>query len=435
MIWWIYNFIFPIVFLFLLPHYLMRMLRRGGYARDFSQRFGCYGRAESELLDAPGQPIWIQAVSVGELSIALSFMDELRRREPGIRFVLTTNTSTGHALALQKVHAPDVTLYFPMDVPLVMRRALRRIRPAIVVLIENEMWPNLIRTAEKRGIPTIMVNGRISENSFKGYRKIRFITRDLLPRIRWFCVQSAADRDRLLYLGAPPEKVEITGSAKYDLPATPPTAVVRAQNVLAKLRPADRRLILVGGSTWPGEEDFLADLYGIAKAQHPELLLVLVPRHAERREAVLEVLRARNLSVVQRSQFPDDASPPAQPPDVLLVDTTGELRGFYANADLVFVGKSLTEVGGQNPIEPARDGKPIVVGPHMENFRVIAADFTAARAWIQARDADDLRSHLLRLLDNAPERARLGEAAAALVARSAGATSHMSERILALKNR
>jgi 3-deoxy-D-manno-octulosonic-acid transferase len=223
MIWWIYNFIFPIVFLFLLPHYLMRMLRRGGYARDFSQRFGCYGRAESELLDAPGQPIWIQAVSVGELSIALSFMDELRRREPGIRFVLTTNTSTGHALALQKVHAPDVTLYFPMDVPLVMRRALRRIRPAIVVLIENEMWPNLIRTAEKRGIPTIMVNGRISENSFKGYRKIRFITRDLLPRIRWFCVQSAADRDRLLYLGAPPEKVEITGSAKYDLPATPPT--------------------------------------------------------------------------------------------------------------------------------------------------------------------------------------------------------------------
>ena len=433
MIWWIYNLIFPIVFLFLLPHFLLRMVRRGGYARDFSQRFGRYGRTESALLAAPGQPIWIQAVSVGELGIAFSFMDELRRRAPAVRFVITTNTSTGHALALKKIQAPDVTLYFPMDVPWVIPRALRRIRPAVIVLIENEMWPNLIRAAEKRGIPTIIVNGRISEHSFNGYRKIRFITRNLLPRIRWFCVQSEADRDRLLVLGAPPEKIEITGSAKYDLPATPPAATFRAQAVLAKLRPPDRRLILVGGSTWPGEEEFLADLYLAAKPKHPELLLALVPRHAERREAVLETLRARNLSIVQRSQFPDDAPPPAHPPDVLLVDTTGELRGFYANADLVFVGKSLTEIGGQNPIEPARDGKPIVVGPHMENFRVIAADFAAARAWVQARDAADLRHHLLHLLADAAERARLGQAAAALVSRNAGATRHMSERILALQ--
>ncbi len=145
----------------------------------------------------------------------------MRHRDPTVRFVLTTNTSTGHHLALKKIKAPDVTLYFPMDVPWVMPRILRRIRPSAVVLIENEMWPNLIRYARKQGIPSVMINGRISAHSFKGYQKVRFITRKLLPQIHWFCVQSTADRDRLLALGAPADRVEISGSAKYDLAKTP----------------------------------------------------------------------------------------------------------------------------------------------------------------------------------------------------------------------
>ena len=198
MIWWIYNLIFPFAFALLLPHFLLRMLRRGGYARDFTQRFGRYEPAEAALLDLPGRPIWIQAVSVGELAVALSFMDEVRRRDPAVRFVLTTNTSTGHRLALKKVRAPDVTLYFPLDVPWVMPRVLRRIRPSVVVLVENEMWPNLIRSARKQGIPTVMINGRISEHSFRGYCRIRFITRDLLPRIHWFCkIGRASCRERV----------------------------------------------------------------------------------------------------------------------------------------------------------------------------------------------------------------------------------------------
>lgn len=433
MIWWIYNLVFPVVFALMLPHFALRMLRRGGYGRHFAQRLGRYGEAEGALLAAPGRPIWIQAVSVGELAVAFSFMEELRRRDPAVRFVLTTNTSTGHALALQKVRAPDATLYFPMDVPWVMPRVLRRIRPAAVVLVENEMWPNLIRYARKQGIPTVMINGRISEHSYRGYRKIRFITRRLLPQIQWYCVQSADDRARLVELGAPPERVEIAGSAKYDIGPTAPTAEARARAVLAKIGVRPGAPVLVGGSTWDGEEEFLLDLAREARATHPELMLVLVPRHAERREAVLEQIRRRGMGVVQRSRFPDAAAPVSPRPDVLLVDTTGELRGFYAAADVVFVGKSLTQTGGQNPIEPARDGKAVVVGPHMENFPAIAQDFLAARAYVQAADAAGLKAAILGLLGDTAERARLGRAAAELVARQAGATRRMADRVLAAR--
>ena len=435
MIWWFYNLLFPVAFACLLPHFLLRMLRRGGYARDFAQRFGRYGAAEAARLDAPGRPIWIQAVSVGELAVAFSFMAELRRRDPAVRFVLTTNTSTGHALALAKVRAPDVTLYFPMDVPGVVKRALRRIRPAAVVLIENELWPNLIRYARRQGIPTVLVNGRISEHSFRGYQKIKFITRRLLPEVHWFCVQTAADRDRLLALGAPADRLEVVGSAKYDLEATPPTAEVRARAALAAVGVRAGDPVWVGGSTWAGEEEALLDAYRAAKTRHPGLLLALVPRHAERRDEVLAAIRERGLALVQRSRFPDGAPPPPTRPDVLLVDTTGELRGFYAAADLVFVGKSLTQTGGQNPIEPARDGKAILVGPHMENFAEVARDFRDAGAWVQVVDAAELAAAAARLLGDAAARERLGRAAADLVARKCGATPQMAARVLAARAR
>lgn len=435
MIWWLYNLVFPVAYALLLPHFFLRMWRRGGYRRDFCQRFARYRREVAALLDAPGRPVWIQAVSVGELAVAFSLMDELRRIDPAVRFVLTCNTSTGHALALQRLAPPDTTLYFPMDVPGVMRRALDRIRPSAIVLVENEIWPNWIRTAAKQGIPAVMVNGRISAHSHKGYRKLRCFTRDLLPRIRWFCMQTDGDRDRLLDLGAPVDRMEITGSAKYDISPTPPEARDRARAVLDRAGVGRGHRILVGGSTWDGEEAALLDFYARNRAAHPDWFLVLVPRHAERRAAVLEAIAARGLTVLQRSLFPDGAPAPGSVPDVLLVDTTGELRGFYAAADVVFVGKSLTQTGGQNPIEPARDGRPVVVGPHMENFPGISDDFARAGAWVQIKDAQELGETLERLLSTPAECARLGSAAAALVDARAGATRRMAERIHALRIR
>ena len=444
MIWWFYNLLFPVVFLFLLPKYLVRMARRGGYARDFAQRFGRYSGEAAERLRANaerGAPVvWIQAVSVGELAVARSFMAALRERRPDVRFALTTNTSTGYALARKAVQAPDVALYFPVDVPPVVRRVLRCIRPALVVLVENEMWPNLIRHAHRRGTPVLMVNGRISEHSHRGYRKIRFVTRQVLPLVTRFCVQSGGDAARLLDIGARPEAMEVSGSAKYDIGKAAPEAAEKAARVLAAVRPGAGRLVLVAGSTWDGEEAALLDWAKTARARFPQLLLVLVPRHAERRDAVLEAIRASGLPFVQRSKMGDlptpgkngenspDPGKNAPEPAVLLVDTTGELRGFYANADAVFVGKSLTQRGGQNPIEPAVEGKPVVVGPHMENFPVIIEDFRKAGAIVQVGGAAELGEALDRLLGDAAERARIGAAAAALVARQAGATGRMADR-------
>ena len=433
MIWWLYNLVFPIAYALLLPHFFLRMWRRGGYRRHFLQRFAVYRREVAALLDAPGRPVWIQAVSVGELAVAFSLMDELRRIDPSVRFVLTCNTSTGHALALRRLAPPDVTLYFPMDVPWIMVPALRRIRPSAIVLVENEIWPNWIRYAGERGIPAVMVNGRISAHSHKGYRKLLPFTRDLLPRIRWFCMQTEGDRDRLLDLGAPADRMEITGSAKYDIAPTPPEARDRARAVLDRAGIGPSRRILVGGSTWDGEEAALLDFYARNREKHPDWFLVLVPHHAERREAVLSAIAERKLSVLQRSRFPDGAPAPDAVPDVLLVDTTGELRGFYAAADVVFVGKSLTQTGGQNPIEPARDARPVVVGPHMENFPGISGDFASANAWVQVKDAAELEATLSRLLSDPAECARLGNAAAALVDRHAGATRRMAERIQFLR--
>lgn len=429
MIWWLYNLVFPIAYALLLPHFFLRMWRRGGYRRDFLQRFGIYRREVAAALAAPGRPVWIQAVSVGELAVAFSLMKALRQLDPDVRFVLTCNTSTGHALALRQIAAPDVTLYFPMDVPWVMIPVLRRLRPSALVLVENEIWPNWIRYAGKQNIPVVMVNGRISEHSYRGYCRLRRFTRDLLPRIQWFCMQTEGDRNRLLDLGAPADRMEVCGSAKYDIEATSDAARARARAVLDRAGVDSSRRLLVGGSTWDGEEDALLDFYARSRKAHPDWMLVLVPRHAERRAAVLEAISARGLSVLQRSLFPDGAPAPAQVPDVLLVDTTGELRGFYAVADVVFVGKSLTQTGGQNPIEPARDGRALVVGPHMENFPAIACEFTEAGAWRQVRDRAELETTLERLLEHAGERAQLGTAAAALVAQKAGATRRMAERI------
>lgn len=432
MLWWFYNLLFPVVFLCLLPHYLARMLRRGGYAKDFAQRFGRYGGEAAARLAADGEAVWIQAVSVGELGVALTFMDALRAVRPGVRFVVTTNTSTGYALAQKRVAAPDVALYFPVDTPGVMRRVFRKIAPRAVVLVENEMWPNLIRRAGAEGVPVAMINGRISDHSFKGYRKLRFLTRRLLPGMALFCAQSRDDAEKLVALGAPAERVVETGSAKYDIAATDGASRERAARWVAALRPGGAAPVVVGGSTWPGEEEVLLDWAARAREKHPGLLLVLVPRHAERREEVLAAIAARGLSVAQRSRLNPDASDAPAGADVLLVDTTGELRGFYAVADAVFVGKSLTQRGGQNPIEPAKDGRAVVVGPHMENFGSVAGDFAEAGAWVQAPDAEALAATLDRWLDDPAERARIGRAAADLVARRSGATADMARRVAAL---
>jgi 3-deoxy-D-manno-octulosonic-acid transferase len=420
MMWFLYNLIFPLVFLLMLPKFISRMLRRGGYKKHFEQRFGIYGQGMTARL-AEGRRSWIHAVSVGELFVALRFIEEYRKAHPEALFVVSTNTSTGHALAEKQMDRRDVLIYFPLDLPWVMSRVYRQIRPLQLILVECEFWPNLVRQAYRRGIPVSLINGRISDSSFKGYMKLRPFIRCLLEMIEPVCVQGRQDAERILALGARPATVHVTGTAKYDLPPPAADADRKAREILQRLSvPADA-LILLGGSTWPGEEAVLGRIYKTLRAIHPKLFLVLVPRHAERRAEAVAAVAELGLSCALRSS----GEAAAQSPDVLMVDTTGELMSFYAAADLVFVGKSLCEHGGQNPIEPALFGKAIVTGPNMENFPSVMDDFLSAQALRQVDSVQALEKAVAELLADPGARARLGDAARRVVESRRGVIGRM----------
>ncbi len=417
MIWLLYNILFVIGFLVMLPHFLLRMKRRGGYLHDFSHRFGSY-RPELRAKLREGPRIWVHAVSVGELFVAMKFMEELRKRRPGARFVLSTTTSTGHAIADRQLQADDVLIYFPIDFPAIVRRALNAIRPQALVLVECELWPNLIRLAKRRGIPVVLVNGRISEHSYRGYRMLRIFTRPLLSEVDLFCVQSEADRERLVDLGAAASRIHVVGTAKYDLASGDGGGAEKAWAVLGKAGIGRDDLVLLGGSTWAGEEAALLDAYRGLKERFPRLALVLVPRHAERSGDVVKDIEAAGLRWVRRTAL---EAGPQERPDVLLVDTTGELKMFYAAASIIFVGKSLTQHGGQNIIEPAQFGKPILVGPNMENFAAVMDDFRSAGAIVEVKDAKGLLQAIEQLLADEARRALYGRHAAEVVRDNAGA--------------
>lgn len=426
MIWIFYNLLFPVAFLLLLPKFTARMLKRGGYKKHFEQRLGIYGHGVRAML-AEGPRIWIHAVSVGELFVALRFIEEYRKQNPDARFVVSTNTSTGHSLAEQKLDSRDVLIYFPVDLPWVMHRALNAIRPLMLILVECEFWPNLVRQAHRRGIPVSLINGRISDSSFKGYMRLRPFTRRLLELIDPVCVQGRQDADRMIAMGARPATVQTLGTAKYDLPPPDADAATSARAVLRSLAVPDDALILLGGSTWSGEEEALCKIYKTLREKHPALFLVLVPRHAERRDEVQKAVEDQGLSMALRSAGATSGAAP----DVLVVDTTGELMSFYAAADVVFVGKSLCEHGGQNPIEPALFGKAVVVGPNMENFPSVMDDFLSAGALRQADGFQTLGKTIAELLSDSEARRKLGDAARRVIENHRGVITRMVEQIRA----
>lgn len=429
MIWIIYNLLFPVVFVLALPYYLLRMVRRGGYWKGFIQRVGVYDAGVRKQLAGRAR-VWVHAVSVGETLVALRFMEEWRRTKPGVAFVISLNTSTGRALAAKELHPDDVMVYFPVDTPLVLWRVFRLLQPTLLVLTECEFWPNLISMARRRGIPVMLINGRLSNRSFRGYRRCRWLFRPVLRLIDRLCVQSQQDMDRFLALGVDGARIQVTGSAKYDVALQAPGSVEAGAAILAEAGIGPGDPILLGGSTWAGEEDILLDMMARLREHHPGLKLVLVPRHAERRDEVVEAIRRMGLAFVQRSK--GGAVQGGTRPDVLLADTTGELRHLYTVATVIFVGKSLTQHGGQNPIEPAACAKPILVGPNMENFEDVMREFRGADAVLQVADASALERCVLNLLDDEDGRRRLGERASGVVQRNRGSLRGMVESAEAL---
>jgi 3-deoxy-D-manno-octulosonic-acid transferase len=420
MIWKIYNILFILIFPLLLPRFLQRMRRRGGYAKDFTQRLGRF--SPEVLARLGGQPrVWVHAVSVGELYVALELMKAWRAREPGVRFALTTTTSTAYKIAREKLAREDVGLYFPVDFPPVLDRVFNVINPRMLVLVEVELWPNVIRMARARGLPVFLVNARMSDRSYLNYLRARFLTRRLLPEFTLIAAQSGEDVRRFVNLGADSARVIDAGSAKYDVAlATPSGEAEKARAVMRAAGITEDHLVLLGGSTWPGEEEAMVDLYRGLKTKYRNIVLLLAPRHVERTPEVVSILKPRVAKLIQRSTINVAATPAESAPDILLLDTTGELKNFYACADVIFIGKSLEAHGGQNIIEPALYGKPVLVGPNMENFPAIMEDFRAAGAVLQVKDLQGLRRAVDDLLGDPERRAAMGAAARRVVEKKSG---------------
>lgn len=376
-----------------------------------------------------GGYVWIHAVSVGEVQVAGRLMREWRKAEPSVAFFFTTTSSTGRATAVGELGPDDILAYNPLDFPTFVKAAFETVRPRAVVLAESEIWPNFIRQASRRGIPLFLANARVSDRSAPRYRFARFWFGDILRRFDRIFAQSPLDRDRLVAAGADPSRIEIAGSFKFDAARRNPEKERELADWIRSAVPGGGK-VLLGGSTWPGEDAFLLRVHKKAVERDPSSLLVIAPRHFEKADAVEAQIVSAGFRCVRRSR-PEPApaaGAPGAPAPVLLADTTGELTGLYGLADAVFVGKSLCAHGSQNMIEPCLCGKPTVVGPYTENFRPVMSDLLAADAIVQAKDADEAERTLLRWLSEGD--GGLGARAAAAVARRRGVVARCLAEIL-----
>lgn len=418
----------------LAPVFLLRGLRRGKYLGSLRERFG--GVPERT---GPEPALWIHAVSVGEVLAAEPLVRAAAEELRGWRVVVSTTTATGQAVARERFPELEI-LYFPLDLPFAVSRALDRVRPSAVCIVETEIWPNFLAACRLRGVPVILANGRISDRSFRRYRRAGPLLGPILAEFHAIMMQSSDDADRMLVLGAPRDRVTVAGNLKYDLDRDALEARLSARRAEAEraLGLPDRRPLVIAGSTVDGEEPIVARALALVRRETGlgGARLLVAPRHPERFDEAERLLAAEGLRVVRRSTATHAEAVAA---DVLLLDTIGELAALYAHADVVFVGGSLVARGGHNILEPALYGKPVVVGPHTENFRRIVSDFAAAGAVVQLgagatgdSAAGPLAAELARLLSDPAAARGMGERGAAVLRENRGATRRTLDRIRAV---
>jgi 3-deoxy-D-manno-octulosonic-acid transferase len=424
-----YNILFVIFFWLSAPYYIWKMWRRGNWRAGLGERFGRY-TPEFKAALAGGPVLWLHAVSVGETGVALQLLAELEPRLPGWRFAVSTTTSTGMGELQRRLPARILRFYYPANLAGVIRRAFAAIQPRALILVESELWPNLLWQAQDRGTPVFLVNARVSDRSFGGYRRFGFLFRPLFARFRGVGCQSPGEAERLAQLGFPAAALRVTGNLKFDAAKPEERSGPDVPRLLGQIGVNNKDRLLVAGSTHAGEEAVLADMLPRLRGRFPDLFLILVPRHFERAGAVEQELAARGVSYVRRSGITPETRLATGQVQCLLVDSTGELKFFYEQAALVFVGKSLTARGGQNPIEPAALAKPMVFGPNMQNFASVAQSFVAGQGAIQVQTAAELEQALAELLADSALRARLGERARQVFQNNLGATRRTVEMIM-----
>jgi len=409
------------------PWFLYQALRYQKYIGSLAQRMGYL--PVSFNLDGD-ESIWIHAVSVGEALTARALIVDLKARYPGFRIFLSTTTLTGQQIARTRLQDVDASCFFPFDLPPFVNRTLRLVRPRLFIMMETEIWPNLLRACHRRGVKTVLVNGRISSRSYPRYRMARGFFKRVLADVDQFCMQSDESARRIVDIGADPARVVVTGSLKFESLESPAVTAGRgAGRVLRFFRIPASRPVLMAASTLKGEEKAVLSAFAAVRRVHPTALLIIAPRKTERFGEAEALARAEGLRVNRRTDLPVDAEPRA---DVVILDTIGELAHLFQVATVVFVGGSLVDQGGHNILEPAVHGKPIVFGPNMQNFAEIAETFLKSQAAVQVSTPAELADVWVRLVGDPVERARLGAGARALVEANRGAKPRTLDAIASL---
>jgi len=406
----------------LLPYGFLKGLAYGIATRGTLERFAHYpGAVKQQLIGK--QLILVHAVSVGEVIAATPLIRRLKAEKPDHFIVLSTMTFTGRQIA-EQIAELDLLVFFPLDLDLVMRRFLRRLNPCLVLIVETELWPNFLRLIRRRKIPLLLVNGRISKRSFSRYRRIRFLIKPMLQAFSGFCMQDNVCARRIRALGAADASVEVTGNVKFDVDTS--SADRSAFDDLTRLVKT-KEFVWIGGSTHSGEDEILIECHQQLLQRGIPSFLVLAPRHPARFDAVSELLKKSGVAYVRRSERLVASS--MEEPRVLLLDSMGELELVYELADVVFVGGSLVPVGGHNLLEPARNGKPVLHGPHMANFLEISRLLNKAGASGRVANQAELFMSLEALFLDRDSCRKMGLNGQLMVERNAGATLKTLERI------
>jgi 3-deoxy-D-manno-octulosonic-acid transferase len=424
-----YNIIFVVFFALASPYYFWRLRRRGNWTTGFGQRFAKYDPSIKQAL-TNRQIIWLHAVSVGEVGLCTQLINALEPRVPNAKIVVSCTTTTGMAEYRRRLPTRITKIYYPLDRRKVVRHALATINPEVIVLLETEIWPNFLWRARDLNIPVFLANARLSERSYPRYRKLGWLFRPLFASLAGVSCENETEAQKLRDVGCQADKVQVVGNLKFDAANLTEKRSLDVRGLLRQIGVADDALILVAGSTHEGEELLLADIAARLRKKFPNFFLILVPRHFERCPDLGRKLKAQGVKFLLRNAiFAGTQLAPGEV-DCLVVNTTGELKFFYEPATVVFVGKSLRAIGGQNPIEPAALGKPVVFGPNMQNFKDITRIFLSQDAAVQVKDSAALERALTELLQNPARREELGQRAQAIITKNLGAVERTVEMIM-----
>ena len=409
--------LYDIILILLIPFYFISLILKGKFNREVFTRFQI---VEKDILKTivDKDVIWLHAVSLGEVSTCKSLIKQLSLRFPQKIILITTITDTGRALARSLSKDNILSLYMPFDFSFLIRPFFKKVKPKFLILIETELWPNLLYYAEKSKIPVLVLNARLSDRSFGKYRLFSWFVRRMVRCVKMFCVQSDIDRARFLQLGINKERIKVTGNMKFDAIEEMDSKQLSELTALKSKISLDQNVFfIVAGSTHNKEEEYILDSFVELKKEFPNLRLLIAPRHLERINLIEGLIEGRGMSSQRLSQIQ-----PTPKDSILLLDTIGRLRLIYSFANLVFMGGSLVAVGGHNILEPAFFEKPILVGPYTHNFRTITQLFLSNNALIQVKDSDELKVKMRELISSEDKLAALGKAAKSVLVSRQGVT-------------